>query len=220
MPNLALIVAAIIASYFLGDLLFAYVVGRYLYRVDVRQYGSHNLGGTNVLRTLGPRAAIMVLVGDVAKGTLAVLLGGWVSGGNDLVRLLCGIAVIAGHNWPVLLGFTGGKGIGTSLGVLVGLMPRAALLPAATFLVTVTLTRYVSLGSVLAAIVFPPTVFFVYPGRPLYLAGSLVLALFAIYRHLPNIRRLLAGKEFKLGQRVEVPPGSGSERTEKEDSRK
>ncbi|MGE5509505.1 MAG: glycerol-3-phosphate 1-O-acyltransferase PlsY [Chitinophagales bacterium] len=220
MPHLVVIAAAIIASYFLGDVLFAHVVGRYLYGVDVRQYGSHNLGGTNVLRTLGPRAAAMVVAGDVAKGALAVLLGAWVSGGNDAVRLLCGIAVIAGHNWPLLLGFTGGKGIGTSLGVLVGLMPKAALVPAAVFVLTVWLTRYVSLGSVLAAVVFPFTVLAVYAGRPLYLAGSVVLAVFAIYRHLPNIRRLLAGKEFKLGQRVDVATASPeSDLPEKEDSR-
>lgn len=220
MPHLAVVVATIVASYFLGDVLFAYVIGRYLYGVDVRQYGSHNLGGTNVQRTLGSRAAIMVIAGDVAKGTLAVLLGGWVSGGNDVVRLLCGIAVIAGHNWPVLLGFTGGKGIGTSLGVLVGLMPKAALVPAAVFVLTVWLTRYVSLGSVLAAAVFPPTVLLVYPGRRLFLAGSLILAIFAIYRHLPNIRRLLAGKEFKLGQKIDVPPAGGSPEQSKQEEPK
>lgn len=196
---------AVIFAYFLGDVLFAYVVGRFLYGVDVRQYGSRNLGGTNVFRTLGGPAALLVIVGDVGKGTLAVWLGGLVSGFNPVVQVLCGIAVIAGHNWPLFLGLNGGKGIGTSLGVLLGLMPKAAVVPATVFVLTVALTRYVSLGSVLAALVFPATVYWLrYP--TLFFAGSLILAAFAIYRHLPNIRRLLAGKEFKLGQRVPTSP--------------
>ncbi|MDI6871291.1 MAG: glycerol-3-phosphate 1-O-acyltransferase PlsY [Bacillota bacterium] len=197
------VLGAVIASYFLGDILFAYVVGRFLYGVDVRQYGSHNLGGTNVFRTLGPLAALLVVVGDVSKGAVAVWLGRVASGGDPFVQLLCGIAVIAGHNWPLALGFRGGRGIGTSLGVLLGLMPKAAAAPALTFVLTVALTRYVSLGSILAAVVFPPTVYWL--GYPrLYLAGSLVLSAFALYRHIPNMRRLLTGKEFKLGQKVEV----------------
>jgi glycerol-3-phosphate acyltransferase PlsY len=201
------VAGAVLASYLLGDVLFAYLIGRFLYGVDVRQHGSHNLGGTNVFRTLGPAAAALVLVGDVGKGTLAVWLGGVVSGHDPLVQLLCGIAAIAGHNWPLFLGFRGGRGIGTSLGVLLGLMPRAALVPAATFVLTVVLTRHVSLGSILAAVVFPPTVFWLYDS-PLFRAGSLVLTTFALYRHLPNLKRLLAGQEFKLGQKVE-PNGAG-----------
>lgn len=197
------LLGALALSYVLGDVLFAYVIGRFVYGVDVRQYGSRNLGGTNVFRTLGPLAALLVIAGDVGKGTLAVILGGAVSGNDPLVRLLCGIAVIAGHNWPLFLGFSGGRGIGTSLGVLLGLMPLAAIVPAVTFVLTVALTRYVSLGSILAAAVFPPTVYLLrYP--PLYLAGSLVLSAFALYRHVPNMRRLLAGKEFKLGEKVDL----------------
>lgn len=204
------IVAGLAVSYLLGDILFAYVVGRLIYRVDVRQYGSHNLGGTNVYRTLGPVAALLVVAGDVGKGTAAVLLGGALSGGDPLFRLLCGIAVIAGHNWPLFLGFRGGRGIGTSLGVLLGLMPKAAIVPALAFVVTVAATRYVSLGSIVAALVFPPTVLWLaYPS--LYVAGSLVLTGFALYRHVPNMRRLLAGKEFKLGQKVGVPVKSTDE---------
>ncbi|HHW13494.1 MAG TPA: glycerol-3-phosphate 1-O-acyltransferase PlsY [Firmicutes bacterium] len=192
-----------VLSYLVGDILFAYVIGKVLYGVDVRQYGSHNLGGTNVYRTLGPLAAVLVIAGDVGKGALAVWLGGLIAGHQPLVQLLCGIAVIAGHNWPAFLGFQGGRGIGTSLGVLLGLMPKAAIVPALTFVLTVALTRYVSLGSILAAVVFPFTVYWLgYPG--LYLAGSLVLTGFALYRHVPNMKRLLAGKEFKLGQKIEV----------------
>ncbi|MGE5552617.1 MAG: glycerol-3-phosphate 1-O-acyltransferase PlsY [Betaproteobacteria bacterium] len=197
------VLGAVIVSYLLGDILFAYLVGRFLFGVDVRRYGSGNLGGTNVFRTLGPLAAILVVTGDAAKGTLAVWLGGAVSQHSPVVQLLCGIAVIAGHNWPVLLGFKGGRGIGTSLGVLLGLMPKAVIVPAAAFVLTVALTRYVSLGSILAAVVFPPTVWWLgYPS--LYRAGSLILAAFALYRHIPNMKRLLTGKEFKLGQKVEV----------------
>lgn len=208
--NWAAALAAIVASYFVGDLLFAYLVGKFLYGVDVRRYGSRNLGGTNVFRTLGPLAALLVVVGDVGKGTLAVVLGSWASRHNPVVVLLCGIAVIAGHNWPVFLGVKGGKGIGTSLGVLLGLMPKAALAPALAFVVAVALTRYVSLGSILAALVFPPTVYLLHYPR-LYQVGSLVVAAFALYRHYPNMRRLLAGKEFKLGQRVEVNGSTGPE---------
>jgi glycerol-3-phosphate acyltransferase PlsY len=211
--NWALALVAVVASYFIGDLAFAYVVGKFLYGVDVRQYGSRNLGGTNVFRTLGPVAALLVIAGDVAKGAVAVGVGALLSGHNILVELLCGIAVIAGHNWPMFLRFQGGRGIGTSLGVLLGLMPKAAILPAVTFVLTVALTRYVSLGSILAALVFPFTVLWL--GYPrLYLAGSLVVAAFALYRHIPNMRRLLAGKEFKLGRKVEVAPPPADEQPE------
>lgn len=206
--NWGLTLVAVVASYFIGDLVFAYVVGKFIYGVDVRQYGSRNLGGTNVFRTLGPTAALMVIGGDVAKGAVAVGVGALLTRGNVFAELLCGIAVIAGHNWPVFLNFRGGRGIGTSLGVLLGLMPKAAIIPALTFVLTVALTRYVSLGSILAAVVFPPTVLWL--GYPrLYLYGSLVVTAFALYRHIPNMRRLLTGKEFKLGQKVEVAPTGG-----------
>lgn len=213
-PQWGRVLGAVALSYLAGDILFAYVVGRLIYGVDVRRYGSHNLGGTNVFRTLGLLAAVLVIVGDVGKGALAVWLGGLIAGRKPWVLMLCGIAAIAGHNWPAFLRFQGGRGIGTSLGVLLGLMPAAALVPALTFVVTVALTRYVSLGSILAAVALPFTVYWLhYPG--LYLAGSVVLSGFALYRHVPNMKKLVAGKEFKLGEKIAVdkapkPEGEGA----------
>lgn len=198
---------AIIASYLLGSVCFAYVAGRVGGGIDLRRHGSGNLGATNVLRVLGPFAAVAVVLGDTAKGYVAVRLGMALAPGNLLVSFACGIAAILGHNWPVYLGFRGGKGIATSLGVLLGLMPVTVIPPAVVFLLSVVLTRFVSLGSILAAITFPVSVVLLRhtlpPGNPaLYVAGSIVVAVFALYRHLPNLKRLMTGKEHKIGERV------------------
>ena len=120
---------------------------------DIRQFGSGNIGATNVLRTVGVVPAILVLLLDAAKGVVGVYLGGLV--GEDFSRVLCGIAAIAGHNWSAYLGFRGGKGIATSAGVLFALWPHIGLILLGVFLLVVGITRYISLGSVTVAVIFP-----------------------------------------------------------------
>ncbi len=196
MLNLFLIA---VVSYLIGSLSFAYLAGC-LTGKDIRKFGSGNLGATNVFRVLGVRAAVLVLAGDVLKGLAAVhigfaLGGAWASWG----AVLGGVAAMAGHNWPVFLRFRGGRGVATGLGVVLYLMPGITVLAVAVFLVTIMLTRYVSAGSILAALsvlvlawALPnplPVRFFVLVGVP-----------FVIFRHLPNIKRLLEGRELRIGQ--------------------
>ncbi|MGE5576687.1 MAG: glycerol-3-phosphate 1-O-acyltransferase PlsY [Syntrophothermus sp.] len=192
---------AVAAGYLLGNLPFGLLVGKIFYKIDVRLHGSGNIGTTNIFRTIGPGPALAVLIGDAGKGALAVLLG-WLAGnGAPEWMFLAGAAAIVGHNWPVVLGFKGGRGIATSLGVLITLMPTVTLLLLGIWLVVLALSRYVSLASIIAAMALPVALLF-FPQPRIYTLGSLVLSAFALYKHLPNIKRLRAGKEFKLGQKI------------------
>lgn len=185
---------AVVISYLIGSIPVGYLLGR-AKGVDIRRHGSGNIGATNVWRTLGPAAGATALVLDVGKGLVAVLLGRYIGGDN--LALACGLAVIAGHSWSIFLGFRGGKIIATSLGVFLALAPVAALLALGVWLVVVILSRYVSLGSIVAAITMP--FLMVALRQPWsYVLFSLVAAAIAVYKHLPNIRRLLAGTEPKI----------------------
>ncbi|MDD5594512.1 MAG: glycerol-3-phosphate 1-O-acyltransferase PlsY [Candidatus Margulisbacteria bacterium] len=188
----------ILASYLLGAIPFGWLVGKSL-KVDVRKTGSGNIGATNVLRTLGPGPGAAVLVLDLLKGTAAVLIGQAFSP-DPLIVVLCGLSAIIGHSYPVYLGFRGGKGAATGLGVLLGVAPDIFVFAVLLFLVIVALTRYVSVGSILTAI----TVFiaFLLYARPLpYSVAALLAAVLIIARHRPNIKRLIAGTEPRLGER-------------------
>ncbi|MDQ0285675.1 glycerol-3-phosphate acyltransferase PlsY [Desulfofundulus luciae] len=187
-------VLAVVVSYLIGSIPAGYLLGR-ARGVDIRQHGSGNIGTTNVWRNLGPAAGAIALIGDTGKGFAAVLLGRHL-GGHGL-ELACGLAVIAGHGWPVFLGFRGGKIIATGLGVFLGLTPAAALLALGLWLVVVAAFRYVSLGSIVAAVSMPLWMLLLRRPRE-YLAFALVVAVIAVYKHMPNIRRLLAGTESKI----------------------
>ncbi|WP_027718749.1 glycerol-3-phosphate 1-O-acyltransferase PlsY [Desulfovirgula thermocuniculi] len=184
----------VVLSYLIGSIPVGYLLGR-MKGVDIRLHGSGNIGATNVWRTLGPAAGVTALVLDVAKGLVPVLLGK--STGGDALALLCGLAAIAGHSWSVFLGFRGGKIIATSLGVFLALSPVAALLALGIWLAVVVLSGYVSLGSIVAAASMP---FLMLALRQpwSYVLFSLVAAAVAVYKHVPNIRRLLAGTEPKI----------------------
>ncbi len=191
-------VLVLAASYLVGSVPSGWVVTRLWTGKDIRQFGSGNIGTSNVLRTVGVVPAILVLLLDAAKGAVGVYLGGLV--GGDLSRLIAGIAAIAGHNWSAYLGFQGGKGIATSAGVLFAMWPLIGLILVGLFVLIVAFTRYISLGSVIVAGAFPVLLFlFRMPGRVI-LAG-LVLSFFAMYRHGSNIKRLLAGQEYKIGEK-------------------
>jgi glycerol-3-phosphate acyltransferase PlsY len=192
-------VLAVVAAYLIGNLSFGYLVGR-LQKIDIRDYGSGNIGATNVLRTLGVWPALLTLVLDVGKGMAAVFLARYL-GQNLWTPVLAGILAIVGHNWPFVLRFKGGRGVATTLGVLLALMPRVVILVAAVWLLLVFLTRYISVGSIGAAMALPLAAWLF--GQPIQLVlGSFALATLIIWRHRPNMRRLLAGEEFKIGQRV------------------
>lgn len=196
---------AVIISYFIGGFLTAGIISS-IKRVDLKKKGSGNLGATNALRVFGPFAAALVLIGDIAKGVLGVWVGLRL-GGSTEVAALCGLAVIIGHNWPLFFGFQGGKGIATTLGAVILLVPKTTMVVLPLWILVVVLTRYVSLASILAALALPVATYFFYPGQELVLLFTAGAALLAVYRHQENIRRLLAGKENK----IQVPRRTGRE---------
>jgi glycerol-3-phosphate acyltransferase PlsY len=186
---------AVIVGYLLGSLNTSLVIGRF-YKVDVRQHGSGNAGMTNTLRTLGKKAALLVIFGDMLKGVLAYLAGYFIFGG-ELGGMLGGTACIIGHIWPAFFGFKGGKGVLTTLAALLMFDWQIALGLLAVFIVILLLTRYVSLGSVVAAFLFPiaAAVF----GRDIQtMVFSGIIAVLVILRHHENIGRLLSGTESKF----------------------
>ncbi|MDP4096665.1 glycerol-3-phosphate 1-O-acyltransferase PlsY [Paenibacillus sp. P96] len=193
-------IAAVVLSYLLGSVSFSVLIGRYMKGVDVRQHGSGNAGATNTLRVLGKGPAIMVLLLDVCKGIAAVWLGRWLGGGSEWAAALAGIAAIAGHNWPLYFHFRGGKGIATAIGVLATLCFFPALAAGVIAILSIVITRYVSLGSLIFVILTPWMILILGYSWPLFWS-SLIICVFAVWRHRTNIRKLLQGKENRLGSK-------------------
>jgi acyl phosphate:glycerol-3-phosphate acyltransferase len=189
----------IVLGYLAGSVPFAYLLARRK-GIDVRIAGSGNVGATNVLRTTGTGRAVAVMALDVAKGAAAVLIAHLATGGASLAALT-GVAAIVGHIYPVWLRFHGGKGVAVAAGVFSVLSPIATGVAAALFLVTVWLTRYVSLGSVAATLALPPVAWWAGAPRAVVLAAAGTGALI-LFRHRANLRRLRAGTERRMGVRA------------------
>jgi glycerol-3-phosphate acyltransferase PlsY len=184
----------IIIAYLLGSIPTGYWLGR-MKGVDIRQFGSGNIGMTNVLRVLGKPYAILTLLVDIGKGAVAVTLIPYLLYTPDpWVKVLAGLAAVCGHNWTIFLKFKGGKGVATSAGVFLGLAWLPTLLVLGIFGIILGLFRYVSLGSIVAAVCFP-ILMLLFHQHILYIILSILLALFIIIRHRSNIKRLLAGTE-------------------------
>ncbi|MFH0912884.1 MAG: glycerol-3-phosphate 1-O-acyltransferase PlsY [Candidatus Omnitrophota bacterium] len=209
------IILGIFASYLIGSIPTAYIFGRLLKGIDIRQFGSGNIGATNALRVLGRGVGITVLILDILKGFLVVVfLGNFIVLRMAVIpdtamRILLGLSCICGHNWTMFLGFKGGKGMATTLGVILGLGVKIAslklILALVTFiwLVIFLLIRIVSLASIVAGISLPIfVILFKEPGILIF--ASIILALFIILRHKNNLRRLLQGKEPRLS--LKKPP--------------
>lgn len=194
--NMALIAAA----YLLGSVPFGLVVARLTGGVDLRGVGSGNIGATNVLRAVGKAAAAVTLVGDIGKGAVAVGLARW-EGADSVVLALTALAAVLGHLYPVWAGFRGGKGVATTLGVLLGLMPAVGALLLMIWLAVAATSRYSSLAALVATAALPPLTWLL-DGRTAMLGLSGVLVLLVVVRHTENIRRLAAGTEGRIGQRV------------------
>ncbi len=184
-----------VIGYMLGSLNSSIIVGKF-YGVDVRMHGSGNAGITNALRTLGKKAALFVLLGDIAKGLIAYLVG-YLICGTHLGGMIGGTAAILGHVWPVYFGFKGGKGVLTSLAVLLLIDWRIALGLLGVFVVIVLITRYVSLGSIIAAALFPIAAVVFSRGIETVIFSG-IIAVLIIAKHHANIKRLLDGTESKL----------------------
>lgn len=196
-----MIVVALALAYLIGSIPTAYLVGR-LKGIDVRKVGSGNMGATNIYRTLGAWPAALVLAVDGAKGAAAALLvPRWFSLDPMTWGLLLGLVAMIGHSRPVLLGFkSGGKGVATAGGIFAALAPVAFFAGLAGFIVTVALTRYVSLGSMLAAAILPITTAITHGVRSATFAAALAVTIFVFWNHRSNITRLRRGEERRFGR--------------------
>ncbi|WP_054024362.1 glycerol-3-phosphate 1-O-acyltransferase PlsY [Bacillus sp. FJAT-28004] len=190
-------VIAVALSYLLGSISFSIVIAKWVKGIDIRQHGSGNAGATNTLRVLGKGPGLLVFLLDIGKGVAAVFIGRALSE-NDWIPVLCGLAAIIGHNWPIWFRFKGGKGIATTVGVIATLAFLPALCAGVIAIATIALTRYVSLGSLLFAALTPLFITFFYFSVPL-LSASLLICIFAFVRHRTNIVKLFQGTENKLG---------------------
>ncbi len=201
------IIVAVIA-YLLGSISFSVIISKKMAGFDVREKGSGNAGTTNVLRSVGKKAAVITLIFDVLKGVVAVLVayiaGNIVKDGIDKALLIqiAGLLVIVGHTFPIFFGFKGGKGIATALGVLLITNWNIGLICLVFALVLMALTKMVSLGSISAAILFPVLILFMphtaYLVDGNYIIYSILIAVLVVFNHRANVKRLLSGTENKL----------------------
>ena len=201
------LIIAIIA-YLLGSISFSVIISKKMAGFDVREKGSKNAGATNVMRTVGKKAAIITLLCDVLKGVISIFIafiaGNFVEDKALLIQI-AGIAVVIGHTFPIFFGFKGGKGVATTLGVLLVVNWQIALICLVFALVLIAITKMVSVGSILSAILFPVLTLFLHehylvPG--MYLLFAIILALVVAYNHRGNIKRIIEGKENKIGQKA------------------
>jgi glycerol-3-phosphate acyltransferase PlsY len=195
------ILLALLLAYLLGAIPFGYLLVRLTTGGDVRAAGSGNIGATNVLRTTGRAAGVVTLLLDIGKGFAAVWLASRLTEGSALWMSCAALAVMAGHTYPVFLGFKGGKAVASWVGAFLYLAPAPLAATLVVFVVTVAVSKYVSLGSVLAAGLLPLAVWLIsHPPLPV-VAAAFVAGAFIIWRHKPNLERIRAGEEHVLSFR-------------------
>ncbi len=191
------VLLVMLLGYLLGSIPFGLLVARLVKKVDIRDYGSGNIGATNAYRLMGLSMGGLVALLDIGKGLLSVKLASLILGDQPVLILLAGIMAIAGHNWSLFLKFNGGRGVSTSVGVLISLAPQAIFITFFVWIIIILVTQYVSLASITGAILVP-ILFLIFKLPASHFAFSLLIASFVIYRHRPNIKRLLAGNENKV----------------------
>ncbi len=202
-----MIVAGFVLAFLLGSIPTAVWLGKALYGIDVREHGSGNPGATNTFRVLGKRAGIIVMLVDIVKGLLATSIAiplmhmGFISENNLIIfKILFGIVAVSGHIFSVFLNFRGGKGVATLLGMMIAIDYEVALICIAIFIVTLLLTKYVSLASIISALAFP-TILWVVPhfktSEPLLVIFGFFLFIVIVWTHHKNIRRIIDGEERK-----------------------
>ncbi len=190
---------SLILGYFLGSIPSGWLAGRWLKDIDLRELGSGSTGATNVLRQVGKGPALVVFLIDVGKGAAAVLIARAL-GLGDWIQVLAGLTALAGHIWPVWLGFKGGKAVATGFGMFLGLAWPVGLASFGVFLLTLWLFRIVSLSSVLAAVSLP-LLMIRFSGIGSYILIALIAMGLVIWRHRSNLSRILKGSEPKIGQK-------------------
>ncbi|MCK8827599.1 glycerol-3-phosphate 1-O-acyltransferase PlsY [Natroniella acetigena] len=184
-------------SYLLGSIPFGLLVAKYVKGVDIRDYGSGNIGATNAYRIMGLGMGFVVALLDIGKGLLGITVASSFFPEEPFLILLVGVMAIVGHNWSLFLKFTGGRGVATSVGVLTSLAPGAIFVVFIVWALIVAITKYVSLGSIIGAVLIP-IMMFLFNKPTEYVLFGLLIAIFVIYGHKPNIKRLLAGTENKI----------------------
>lgn len=201
----------ILFGYLVGSIPTGFLICKFVRGIDIRTVGSGNVGATNVYRLLGLKYAIIVLLLDLAKGAGVVYLVNCLAGyrffpfsmeGVEFLKVLTGFAAIAGHSFPIFLRFKGGKGVATATGVFIGLSPAPMMVIIPVFFLIVILTRFVSVGSIVAAFLLPVLMCLLRQGPIITLFGGIV-AILIIIRHIPNIRRLLSGREYRFGEKTD-----------------
>lgn len=204
---LANIIICLLFGYLFGCFSTGYIIGK-INKVDITQYGSKNSGTTNALRTMGAKAGLFTLIGDMIKAIIPVLLVKHVMFSNNesvlLLALYTGLGVVIGHNYPVWLKFKGGKGIAATGGTMFSFDPLIVLFALPIFVISVLITKFVSVGSLLISIFFPIWIAIRQPGNIHMLLVSIAFTVLAFIKHRENIKRILNGTENKLGQRVKV----------------
>ena len=183
-------------SYLLGSIPNGLIIGKVIWGIDLREYGSKNIGATNAWRTIGKAAGLSIFLLDFLKGFISAYIGVNVAG-TELAGVICGMMAIVGHSWSLFMGFKGGKSVATGLGVIAMLMPVVTAVVFAVWFVIVYVTRYVSLGSIVAAIIVPVLAYVLDYSSEYILFGVLTSA-FVTYSHKSNIIRLLTGPENKI----------------------
>ena len=190
-------------GYLLGSIPSGYWAGKWLKNIDIREYGSKSTGATNVLRVLGKGTAAAVFAADVLKGVLAVLSAQFLGQGSDLWVIAAGLMAILGHSKSIFLNFSGGKSVAVSVGLLLAMDWRVGLCALVLWGVIIGLTRWVSLGSVLAAMAIAPMMY-LFGNPPSYVIFGAVGGLYIIIRHKTNMQRLLKGTEPRIGEKVNI----------------
>lgn len=206
-----------VISYFIGSIPFGFLIVKVVKGIDIRQVGSGNPGATNVTRVLGKPYGILVFILDMLKGFIPVFIFDHYFTGHEhsLSLIFCGVSVICGHAFPVFLGFKGGKAVATGSGVFLWLAPVSLMISVAVWLLAVTVSRYISLGSILSSIVLVICVLVLEKdpfgqGLPLTLF-SVFISILLITRHKSNIKRLLNGTESKIGKKIKTNLSANSD---------
>jgi len=198
-------ILSLILAYLIGSIPTAVWIGKIFYNLDVREHGSGNAGATNTFRVLGKAAGIPVLIFDILKGILAIslatTLGDYIKGGDSLINLkiALGVSAFLGHLYPIYVGFRGGKGVATMLGIIISLNYPSALLAVAVFIIVFKISKYVSLSAMIAAYSYPVFILVIYKSNsPTMVVFSLLVAVIITITHQKNIERLFNNKESKM----------------------
>lgn len=205
-------IAAAVIAYLLGNISSGVIVSKTISHTDIREHGSGNAGTTNMLRTLGWVPSILTLLGDALKAVAAALIGRAIAGETGM--MIGGVGVILGHNWPVFLGFRGGKGIASSWGFILVTDPVTALILFVQQVAIIAGTKYMSLGSISSAILYPVITIIRHWGNAPRIITACILGGLALFSHRANIARLIAGNENRLDFRKikEISKKKGEER--------